>query len=415
MANIEILKAKELSLLGNGMHSDGRGLYFRVTGGSKSWVYRFYEHSRERRIGLGSYPTVSLADARFKANLQRVKIANGETIVSPTQAKQAKTKEVIAHKDSTRTFREVMEEFFVSKSPEWTSDKHSKQWRTTLEKFCAKYLDKPIDTITEAEVLKGIEDHWLTIPETANRTRGRIESIFGYATAKKYFKQPNPARWDNHLEHILANQKKIAKTRHQPALPFELMQDFWEAMKLHSGVSVESLRLQILTATRQGEVRQATFDEFDLESKPPIWTIPAHHHKLREPFEVPLSKEAVALVKALKKESTCNLLFPNKSKKNCISDASVGNLIRDMNTKDHKWIDKDKNDIVPHGFRSTFRDWADQKTDFSFEVLEGCLSHRIGNKVSSAYRRNNQLLKRAEAMQAWSQFVTGKKNAKKAN
>ncbi len=414
MANIDILKAKELPLLGNGMHSDGRGLYFRVTGGSKSWVYRFYEHGRERRIGLGSYPTVTLADARFKANIQRVKIANGETIVSPTQAKQVKTKEVIAHKESSRTFREVMEEFFVSKSAEWTSDKHHKQWRSTLERFCEKYLDKPIESITESEVLKSIEDHWLKIPETASRTRGRIESIFGYAMAKKYFKQANPARWQGHLEHLLANHTKIVKIRHQPALPYELMQDFWEAMTLHTGSAVDSLRLQILTATRQGEVRQATFDEFDLESTPPIWTIPANHHKLREPFQVPLSKEAVALVKSLKKGSTSNYLFPNQKGKNCISDAAVGNLIKDMNTKDHKWMDKDKNDIVPHGFRSTFRDWADQETDFSFEVLEGCLSHRVGNKVSSAYRRNNQLLKRAEAMQVWSKFATGKSNAKKA-
>lgn len=413
MANIDILKAKELAFLGNGMHADGRGLYLRITGGSKAWVYRFYEHGRERRIGLGSFPTTSLTDARFKANQHRVKVASGEDIVSPAQAKQAKTKAVIAHKESSRTFAEVMEEFFTSKSAEWTSEKHFKQWRSTLEKFCINYINKPIDSISEAEVIKSIEEYWLEIPETAGRTRGRIEAIFGYATAKKYFKQLNPARWDNHLEHILANHKKVVKTRHQPALPFALMQDFWEALGLHAGSSVNSLKFQILTATRQGEVRQATWDEFDLEAKPALWTIPPEHHKLREPFEVPLSKQAVALVKALKKGSTTKFVFPNQSGKNCISDAAVSNLIKDMNKKDHKWIDTDKNDIVPHGFRSTFRDWSDEKTDFSFEVLEGCLSHRIGSKVSSAYRRNNQLLKRAEVMQAWANFVTGVSNAKK--
>jgi integrase len=412
VAKIEILKAKDLAFLGNGMHPDGRGLYLRVTGGSKSWVYRFYEHGRERRMGLGSYPTVSLADARFKANQQRVKVASGEDVISPTQAKQEKTKAVIAHKESTKTFLEVMQDFLVNKGGQWTNPKHAKQWQSTLNKFCGKYLHKPIDTITESEVVKSIEEHWLGIPETANRTRGRIEAIFGYAIAKKLYHHQNPARKKDHLEHILASHKRIKK-RHHPSLPYELIQDFWKALDLHKGSAVNSLRMQILTATRQGEVRQATFDEFDLNSNPPLWKIPAEHHKLREQFEVPLSKQVVELVKDLQKTAKTKFLFPNQTGKNYISDSAVSNLIKDMNQKDHRWIDKDKNDVVPHGFRSTFRHWSSKETEFGFEILEECLSHRVGNKVAMAYLRESPINKRAEVMQEWANFVTGKKNVKK--
>lgn len=409
MAVVNKLKAKELSTLPNGSHGDGNNLFLIVRGNSRAWVFRYQHLGKEIRIGLGSFPEVPLDRARYLAIQNKSKLVNGEELISPSQQKkidnQLILKQADINKSKSLTFKEISHEFIEIKKHEWKNEKHLGQWRRTVEKYSDNYSDLPINEVNKNMVRENISKYWIEQNETAQRTRGRIEQIFNYAIEKEYYQFPNPAVWKGGLEFVVANPKTFQKVRQMPSLDYRKIHEFWFALKLHSGSAKRAIQLQILTATRQGEVRLSEWNEFDLDNEIPVWNIPAEHQKRNINFRVPLSSQAVTLLKEWKDESDSKWVFPNQRKTNCISDGASSKLIMDMNEKEHIWIDNNGVDIVPHGFRSSFRNWTADCTDYDEALLELCLSHNVGNEVSRAYRRTDQLERRAEVMQNWSDFI----------
>jgi integrase len=247
-----------------------------------------------------------------------------------------------------------------------------------------------VQDVKQSHVLAVLEPIWKEKTETASRLRGRIESILDWATARHYRTGENPARWRGHLDHILAKPTKIARVKHHSALPVDDVAAFMIDLRKREGTAARALELAILTATRSGEVRGATWAEIDLNAA--TWTIPASRMKAGREHRVALSDPAVKLLRALPRFEDTDLVFPG-SKGKQLSDMTLTAVMRRMNV-----------DAVPHGFRSTFRDWVSERTRYPHELAEMALAHTIGNKVEAAYRRGDMLEKRRQMMAAWAKY-----------
>lgn len=369
-----------------GRHSDGGGLYLSVgPGEARRWVFLFRWNGRLREMGLGSFNDVTLARAREKARDARELLSEG---VNPLDAKRA-VKAIPA-------FGTLADEFVESMRAEWVNAKHQEQWVTTLKTYAAPLRPLRVDRIDTAAVLSVLQPIWAEKPETASRVRGRIERVLDSAKARGFRSGENPARWRGHLDHLLPKRQKL-KRGHHAALSYSEVPAFVGRLRERSGSAALALEFAILTAARSGEVRGATWAEFDLKAK--VWTVPASRMKAKREHRVPLSDRAVEIVTELQplaKGDPAALVFPSPSGRQ-LSDAAFDALLKRMGVE--------RGALTAHGFRSSFRDWVGEASTFPSELAEGALAHIVGDATERAYRRGDALQKRQRLMQAWANYI----------
>lgn len=376
------------------MHGDGAGLWLKVTeGGSKSWILRYTMAGRERWTGLGPYPDVSLAEARDKAMAWRKQVREG---VDPMKVKQEAMATARAEQAKKVTFAWCAAQYIESHRAGWKNAKHAEQWVSTLAMYAEPVMGNMDVALVETEhVVRVLEPIWNSKPETASRLRGRIDSILGWASARRLRSGDNPARWKGHLDSLFPARTKVSRTRHFAALPWKDMRPFMTSLEAQAGVGALALRFTILTAARSGEVRGMVWDEVDLSAR--LWVVPAERMKAGREHRIPLSDAAVALLRQQEQVllAGTNVVFPSVRDHKPLSDMTLTAVLRRMQ----------RNDLTVHGFRSTFRDWAAEATDYPQEMAEMALAHVVSNKVEAAYRRGDMLEKRREMMQKWAEFI----------
>ncbi len=370
------------------------GLYLQIIEGSRSWILRFKIGTRRRRMGLGSFPAVPLAQARERAREAHKLVDAGE---DPIEARDALKKAAAASQARALTFKVACERFIAVKESEWLNPKHRQQWENTLKQYAEPVIGHmDVAGIGQDEVLRVLDPIWRTKTETASRLRGRIEQVLDWAKTRGHRQGENPAAWRGHLDKLLPKPEKIAKVKHHAAVSVSQAAVAVTAIKGIEGVSAQALLFQVLTAGRSGEIRGARWSEVDLDARQ--WDVPAERMKAKRPHRVPLSQQAVDLIKAMPRHEGCDLIFPGR-KMQPLSDMSLTACMRRLNLKD-----AGGRVCVPHGFRSTFRDWAAEHTHYPPELAEMALAHAIDNKVEAAYRRGDMLAKRLALMQDWADF-----------
>lgn len=366
-----------------GRHADGNGLYLSISNnGGRRWVYLYRRDGRLREKGLGSANIVSLKDARQAADAIRKQLRDG---IDPIDSK---VKPPVA-----KTFAQCAESFISSNEMAWKNDKHRDQWRNTLKTYAEPHIGKlPIDGIDVNDVLKVLEPIWATKSETASRVRGRIERILDWAATRGYRSSENPARWRGCLSQVLPDTRKVTKRRHHPALPYKDIPAFMSDLRKRDAISARALEFTILTAARTGEVIGAKWDEIDTNNN--VWTVPGDRMKGKIEHQVPLSDCALALLADIPKDS--DFVFVGMKPDEGLSNMSMLAMLK-----------RDRPDLTTHGFRSTFRDWAAETTEFPNEVVEMALAHGIRDKAEAAYRRGNLLERRRILMNAWAAYCEG--------
>lgn len=397
------LKAKELGALAvsrlaaskkRGLHAVGGvdGLLLQVTDtGATSWLLRVMIAGKRRGMGLGAYPAVGVAAAREKARAARALIEQG---IDPIEQRQQVRRNAAAERASAKTFDECARVMLAAKGTGWKNEKHRAQWSSTLQTYASPVLgNMPVRDIEMGHVLRVLSPIWNEKTETASRVRGRIERVLDYATAHKYRHGLNPARWKGNLDAVLDKPSEVAKVKHHAALAIDDVPAFMLRLRQADGTGARALELTILTAARSGEVRGATWSEIDLKAG--TWIVPGERMKAKREHRVPLSMQAVALLKALPREEGVELVFP-APRGGQLSDMTLTAVLRRMRV-----------DCTVHGFRSSFRDWAGDRTHHPRDMIEFALAHALDDKTEAAYRRSDALEKRRVLMQEWADFVAG--------
>lgn len=393
--------AKELSALQisrltqPGHHAVGgvTGLYLYVTPtGARSWVLRTMIGTKRGHMGLGAFPSVTLAMAREKARKAREDVQLG---IDPIAERKLAVSKLRGDQINSITFEEAAKAYIDAHGETWKNKKHRAQWNSTLATYAFPVIGMlQTANITQAHVLAVLEPIWKTKNETAARLRGRVEIVLDWATVRGYRDGDNPARWKGRLDKLLPAPAKVQKTVHQKALPIHQVPEFVKSLKTREGTAARALEFLILTAARSGEVRGATWREFDLESG--VWTIPGERMKVGREHRVPLSTQALEVLRQLPRFVESEYVFLS-SRGTCLAEVTLLSTMRRIEA-----------DAVPHGFRSTFRDWVGERTDFPRELAEQALAHSLQSKVEAAYRRGDALEKRRVMMQQWSDFSYGK-------
>lgn len=377
--------------------ADDRGLYLEVTANdTRRFLFRWTKAGKASKMALGIYPDVTLADAREKvAELRKVIAAGGD----PRKVLRPVT---------VPTFGEAAAAYIDSMASKFKNQKHLDQWRMTLlgpgsnkprgsskltPDYCKRLRSMRVDEIMTEDVLGAIKPHWHRVPETASRLRGRIEKVLDAAKVVGHRQGDNPARWKGHLEHLLAKPKKLSRG-HMTALAYADMTDFMVQLREAGGTAARALEFTILTAARSGEVRGARWQEIDTAAR--MWTIPAHRMKAGKEHRVPLSAPATAVLEGIRPEGAKpdDLLFPGAKRGAAMSDMTMTAVMRRMDVA-----------ATVHGFRSTFRDWAAEKSGASFDVIEISLAHQVGDETTRAYMRSDLLDARRRLMDDWSNYL----------
>lgn len=373
-----------------GAHAVGGvpGLYLQIVGGSRAWVLRYVLGGARPRMGLGSFPGVTLAQARDRARAARELIERG---VDPIQERKAQLRLAEQSRARALTFKKASARFIAAREAEWRNSKHRQQWENTLTTYADPVLGQlDVATIGQDEVLRVLDPIWRTKTETAKRVRGRIEQVLDWATTRGHRQGENPARWRGHLDKLLPKPGKISRVAHHRAVPVSEAPAAVGRIAASASTGAQALLFQILTAARSGEVRGVLWSELDLEAAQ--WNVPAERMKGNKAHRVPLSRQAVALLEAQPRFEESDLVFPS-IRMNQMSDMSLTAVMRRL-----------KLDAVPHGFRSTFRDWAAERTAYPHDLAEMALAHALENKVEAAYRRGDMLAKRIAMMQDWADY-----------
>jgi integrase len=373
-----------------GFYADGHSLYLRIgPTGSKSWVFRYRLAGRLHDMGLGPLHTVSLADARSKAlDLRRQRLDGTDPLtVKRESAAKARVADMKA-----MTFRECALAYIAAHRSGWKNAKHAAQWPATLEQYVFPVLGAlAVQAVDVGLVMRVIEPIWHTKPETANRVRGRIESVLGWATVRGYRQGDNPARWRGHLDNLLPKKTAVHTVAHHAALAYAAVPGFLAELRERPSIVGVALEFTILTAARTGEVLGATWAEFDLANR--LWTVPAERMKAGREHRVPLCDRAIAIIEEMVAVRSGAFVFSAKSDRP-LSDAAMLMLLRRSG----------RDGLTTHGFRSAFSDWCAERTNFPTEVREMALAHAVGDKVEAAYRRGDLFAKRRQLMQAWARF-----------
>jgi integrase len=377
-----------------GRYGDGHGLYLQVQSRTnKSWLFRYTFNGRERFMGLGPLHTIDLEEARERARQARKALLDG---ADPLAVRSAETAQRALEAARTITFEAAAKAYYESHEASWKNAKHRQQFLNTLKTYVfPKIGPLPVADIDTGLVLKCIEPIWHNKTETANRTRGRIEAVLDWATVRSYRKGDNPARWRGHLSEVLPARGKIQKTNHHAALPIDEVSAFMTALREQQGVAARALEFTILTAVRTGETIGARWQEIDLANA--TWTIPAGRMKASKEHRVPLSKPALQILRDVPHEKNNPFVFIGPYKAGLSNMAMAATLQR-----------MGRNDITVHGFRSTFRTWAGERTRYPAHVIEMCLAHNIGSAVERAYARGDLFARRARLMAEWARYCTTK-------
>jgi len=372
-----------------GKHSDGEGLYLVVTpDGRKSWAFLWKPTGAKwnREMGLGRYPEVPLARARELAAECRTVVAAGR---DPVQERK---------KEEEPTFGVCSDALIESMSSSWRNAKHRDQWKMTLgDTYCKDLRGKKVSEVSTSDVLAVLKPIWNEKPETASRLRGRIERVLDFAKAKGWRTGDNPALWRGHLRNLLPKPKQLSRGHHS-AMPYEDVPAFMVKLRAIDAVAARALELLVLTASRSGEVREMEWEEVDLGAG--VWTVPATRMKAGREHRVPLAPPALALLRNLHELQTASYVFPGQGKGrksnrgHPISVMAMTMLLRRM----------DLGHFTPHGFRSSFRDWAGDRSSFPRELAEAALAHTVGDETERAYRRSDALERRRKLMAAWASF-----------
>jgi integrase len=386
-----LVKAERL-----GRHRVSANLYLQVKPGGASWLFRFMTNRQPHWAGLGKYRTTDLATARKRARQHTALLDQG---INPLDAKrQRQTAEKIAAAKNV-SFGACAKAYIAAREASWKNDKHSRQWSATFEgtkrspAVTAEINKLPVGVINTEMVKRCLEPIWTKTPETASRARQRIEKVLDYAKTCKYRDGDNPARWHGHLENLLAKPTDLKKrkgTRHHPALPYRDTYAFMTALRGKDSISARALEFTALTAARTNEAILATWSEINFKER--TWTIPAARMKMHREHRVPLSDRALEILAALPRDDDDNpYLFAGRARGAPLSNMAMLETMRDL-----------RPGYVPHGLRSTFRDWAAEQTNFPRDVCETALAHAKKDKTEAAYQRGDLFAKRAELMQQWS-------------
>jgi integrase len=363
-----------------GRHADGGGLYLVVDkSGAKRWVFLFRFGGPLKEMGLGGLTRVNLAEARRLAEWCRSTLAAGK---NPIEARKAAGR--------VPTFGECADEFVASMEGKWRNQTHRDQWVMTLTRYTEEIRSMPVNMVETAVVLRVLNPLWQRIPETAARLRSRIEKVLDAARAKGYREGENPARWRGHLETLLPPRQRLTRG-HYAAMPYTELPNFMARLRAREGLAAQALEFAILTAARSGEVLGLRWSEIDIEAK--VWTVPPTRIKAGREHRVPLSPRALAIMEAMRLIRVSDYVFPGYRAERPLGDMALHMVLKRMEVP-----------YTVHGFRSSFRDWCGEVTNFPREVAEAALAHVVGDETERAYRRGDALEKRRRLMDAWADY-----------
>ncbi len=385
------------------------GLHMQLTPKrGRSWVLRVKVGEARRDIGLGGFPAVTLAQARQKARETRDKISQG---IDPIEERKAAKAALAAAQRRGLTFADATDKYLAAKLDAFKNAKHRQQWQNTLETYAKPDLGKMlVQDIAVQDVLGVLQPIWTEKTETASRLRGRIEAVLSWATVAGHRTGDNPARWAGNLKELLPAPSKVAKGNNQPALMLDDAPRWFAALRLRDGFGARALEFLTLTATRSQEIRGALWDEIDLDMA--LWIIPAARMKMEREHRVPLSVAAVEMLQSLPRLEGNPLVFP-AARGGQLSDMTLSATMKRMHEAsiakgDAGFVDRaSKRRAVPHGLRSTFRDWVAERTTYPGDMAEVALAHRISNAVEASYRRGDMIEKRRNMMGDWAGYLAG--------
>jgi integrase len=376
-----------------GMHPDGDGLYLCVSNAeSASWIFRFKIDGRAGEMGLGSLRDVTLEGARESAaEARKLKKQGVNPIAAKAAAEAAKAAELAQEAARAVTFEECARALINSHKPSWRNAKHGQQWQNTLSTYAYPVIGAlPVADVDTGLVLRILEPHWATKPETMSRVRGRIENILDWARTRGYRDGENPARWRGHLANLLPKPSRLKKVKHHAALPYEKVPAFMQELRTCDDLGRLALDFTILTAARTSETIRARWSDISIAKR--LWTVPPDLIKGQKEHRVPLTAPVIAILRKVQKlKRDDGYVFPGAKKGKHISNGAMLMRLERM----------DRGEITVHGFRSAFKDWAVECTSFPPEVSEMALAHVVEDKVEAAYRRGDLLKKRRGLMDAW--------------
>lgn len=393
------------AIRGEGYYADGNGLYLAVkASGAKSWILRYMLNGKSREMGLGGFPLIGLADARVKRDQARKQLTEG---VDPLAARDAAAAAAAAIQAAAlavaklTTFDQCVDKFIAMRSVEWRNAKHGGQWKSTLATYASPVIGNlPVQAIDTDLVVKVLTPIWTTKTETASRLRGRIENVLDWATVSRFRSGENPARWRGNLDKLLPKPSKLTTVQHHPALPYREIFDFLQTLSTHDATAARALETVIFTGLRTNEVIGAKWDEIDLSAG--VWIVPKERMKMKREHRVPLSPAALRVLRTCHATRINEFVFPSPQSTDArprpLSNMAMLTLLKRMN----------RTDITLHGFRSTFRDWAAEQTNFPREIAEAALAHSTNNATEAAYQRGDLFEKRARLMDAWASYCATK-------
>jgi len=406
------LKALQVKHLTHpGRHAVGgtpSGLSLNITDtGARSWIFRVTVRGNRRHIGLGSYPEVSLAEARGKALEMKRKISSG---IDPVEERQIERSASALEQRQRINFEDAFNRYDEEKlQGELKNAKHVKQWRSTLSTYAFPTIgDKAVASITVEDILTVLRPIWTTKNETASRVRQRIEAVLDWSRVMGFREGENPARWKGNLQQLLPSKSKVKSENRHPAVALTEISDWFRLLRTRDGMAARALEFLTMTASRSGEVRGALWNEIDFERG--IWTVPAERMKAGREHRVPLASHVVELLANLPRHLDCPFVFPSP-KNEQMSDMTISAVMRRMQETEKKhgkmgYLDpRSRRPAVPHGLRSSFRDWAAERTNYPREMAEIALAHNVGSDVERAYRRGDMVERRREMMEEWAQFL----------
>ncbi|MBB3984412.1 integrase [Sagittula marina] len=370
--------------------------------GGRTWILRTSVGNKRREIGLGGFPDVTLAQARERAREVKDKIRQG---IDPVEERKAARAALVASQRRGMTFATATDKYLAAKLDAFKNAKHRQQWQNTLTTYAMPDLGPMlVDDITVQDVLRVLEPIWRDKTETASRLRGRVESVLSWATVAGHRTGDNPARWKGNLKELLPAAAKVAKQANQPAVQIDDAPRWFTALRQREGMGARALEFAALTACRSQEVRGATWDEINMQAA--LWIIPAARMKMDREHRVPLTSEAVALLEVLQRHYGNPLVFP-APRGGELSDMTLSATMKRLHKADVEaggagFVDRvSKRPAVPHGLRSTFRDWVAERTTYPGDMAEVALAHKVGNAVEASYRRGDMVEKRRSMMADW--------------
>lgn len=394
--NLTAQEVRKLAKI-DGLHRIAPSLYIRVRGGSALWTFRYTDNGKAREPSIGPVASLTLADAVALAFDLRARLKRGEAL--PVFNSKTRNQTAVPDTRPPETFRDVAESLCESMRAGWKGDnggKHGDDWINSLRTHAYPcFGDKLVADVTTDDVLSALNPVWRTKTETATRVRQRIEAVLSAAKARGLRTGDNPAAWRGHLDALLPTISKKRRVEHHAAMPFGDVPAFMAELRQRANMSAWALQFTILTACRTGEVIGARWTEFDLTAG--LWTVPAARMKAHREHRVPLSPQALDLLRAMPPMESGDAVFWGRSKKGeggTISQWAMLMLLRGM-----------RPGLTVHGFRSAFRDWAAECTSHPAEVVEMALAHTIQNQVEAAYRRGDLLDKRRDLMQVWADYL----------